>query len=546
MEPSKTVNIQVDAGNILGELKHNWTYIGYDECNYTHTPEGEELIAKFGSLKDAPYFMRAHHVFCTGNCHGVYKWGSTNAYTEDDQGNPVYTWDVIDEILDVYLRNNSKPFFELGFMPMDLVDPRFFQKSNAWSNYHDYKEVGWACPPKDYQKWHDFILHLVQHCVDRYGQEEMLTWYWELWNEPDIFYWRGTIEEFCKLYDYTEAAVHAALPDARLGGPATCGPSEGSPGHLFLDQFLDHCANGTNAVTGQQGTRLDYVTFHVKGGGFPFKVNAPKATPSVKLLIEQVKFGLEIIKKHGYGDREVVLSEADPDGWAAGGMYDNQNMNFRNTEYYASYIASSYYHIDRIGRELQMDVRPLAWAFMFVGERCFEGTRTFSTQGINKASFNLFKLFARMGTQRLSLKSSQAKDVLAYEDRFGSEEKPDVSGMAALAEDGTLQALLYSHHDDWDVHENFRVELLLENLPFSGAVIVEHSRIDAAHSNAYAEWVRLGKPRYPDQQQYIAIKEKSAIESLEPIKSAHVVDGKLKLTFPLPTHAISLIEISAM
>ena len=244
---------------------------------------------------------------------------------------------------------------------MDLADPRFFQKSDAWNNFHDYKEVGWACPPKDYQKWYDLIAHLVRHCVERYGQEEVLTWYWELWNEPDIFYWKGTVEEFCKLYDYTEAAVHAVLPGARLGGPATCGPSQGSPGHLFLEKFLDHCANGTNAVTGQQGTRLDYVTFHVKGGGFPFKLNAPKATPSIKVFAAQVKFGLEIIKKYDYGDCEVVLSEADPDGWAAGSMYDNPNMNFRNTEYYASYIASSYHHIDRLRQELQLDVRPLAW-----------------------------------------------------------------------------------------------------------------------------------------------------------------------------------------
>ena len=546
METNKTVHVKVDAGNILGELRHSWTYIGYDECNYTHTPEGEELIAKFGKLEDAPYFIRAHHMLCTGNCHGFYKWGSTNAYTEDDQGNPVYNWEIIDEILDVYLRNNCKPFVELGFMPMDLVDPRFLQKSEAGRNFHDYKEIGWAYPPKDYQKWYDLILHLVKHCVERYGQEEVLTWYWELWNEPDIFYWKGTTDEFCKLYDYTEAAVHEALPQARLSGPATCGPMPGNHGHEFLEKFLDHCTNGTNAVTGQRGTWLDYVTFHVKGGGFPFKLNAPKATPSVKLLVEQVKLGLETIKKYGYGDREVLLSEADPDGWAAGGVYDNRNMNFRNTEYYASYIASSYHHIDRLSQELQVDIRPLAWAFMFIGERCFEGTRTFSTQGINKASFNIFKLYARMGHQRLSFESSQAQNVLAYEDRFGAGEEPEVSGMAALSEDGTVQVMLYSHHDDWDIHDSFTVELHLENIPFVGPAILEHYRIDGSHSNAYAEWVRQGKPKYPAQQQYESIKAKSYLECVDPIRMVKMVDGKLSLEFTMPTHAISLIEISSM
>ena len=78
----KTVNIQIDAAKWQGKLAHNWNYVGYDECNYTHSPGGMELIRKFGSL-EKPYYMRAHHMLCTGNLHGQYKWGSTNAYTED-------------------------------------------------------------------------------------------------------------------------------------------------------------------------------------------------------------------------------------------------------------------------------------------------------------------------------------------------------------------------------------------------------------------------------------------------------------------------------
>ena len=78
----KSVSIQIDAAKWQGKLAHNWNYVGYDECNYTHSPGGMELIRKFGSL-EKPYYMRAHHMLCTGNLHGQYKWGSTNAYTED-------------------------------------------------------------------------------------------------------------------------------------------------------------------------------------------------------------------------------------------------------------------------------------------------------------------------------------------------------------------------------------------------------------------------------------------------------------------------------
>jgi len=502
------------------------------------------MISKFGRLEDAPYYIRAHHMLCTGNLHGVYKWGSTNAYTEDEQGNPIYNWEVVDEIIDVYLQNNCKPFFEIGFMPYHLVDPKYFEGLSEWEKYNEYRRLYWAYPPKDYNKWYDLIYNLVRHCVDKYGESEVLTWYWELWNEPDIHYWRGTLEEFCKLYDYTEAAVHAALDGARLGAPAATNPRPGSNALKFLEGFLDHCANGTNYMTGKKGTRLDFVTFHTKGGGFPFNLNAPKMTPSVKREVSQVKTGLEAIRKYGFGDLDVVLSEADPDGWAAGGVYDNKNLNFRNTEYYASYVACSYNHIEKVARSMNASVKPLAWAFIFVGERCFEGTRTFATQGIDKAIFNLFRMYAKMGNKELSFSSSHAVDVLEYKDEFGTGEGPDISGMASISDDGSIRVLVYSHHDDWDIEKEFDVELDISNISAMEKAKISHYRIDKEHSNAYTEWVRQGKPKYPSKEQYEAIKKRDVLELLEPEQRINVIDGKVNLKFKMPTHAISLIEIT--
>jgi len=126
--------------------------------------------------------------------------------------------------------------------------------------------------------------------------------------------------------------------------------------------------------------------------------------------LDQVRVCGTIIKECGYGDLECILSEADPDGWAAGGRFDNPAFDFRNTEYYASYVASSYWNIHKLALELNMDIRPLAWAFMFEGERCFEGTRTFSTQGIDKAVFNVFKLYAKLGSQMVDVSSTASKE----------------------------------------------------------------------------------------------------------------------------------------
>ncbi len=548
MGRAEKVNIRIDAGYASGELRHDWRYIGYDECNYTVAPEGRELLAKFGRLQDAPYYVRVHHMLCTGNCHGTYKWGSTNAYMEDSQGKPVHNWEVIDKILDALLENNCKPFFELGFMPMDLLDKSYFEGANDWEIFGRYKNEGWAMPPKDYDKWRELVYRLVCHCIERYGQGEVLTWYWELWNEPDIFYWKGTVEEYCKLYDYTESAVHAALPEARLGGPATTGPVEGKDGSLeYLERFLDHCRNGINEVTGAKGTRLDYVTFHTKGGGFPFKPNAPKSTPSVKSMVMQVRLGLEAVKKYSYAGLEVVLSEADPDGWAAGGRFDNRNMNFRNTEYYASFVASSYNNIGKLGAEMGIDVRPLAWAFMFVGERCFEGTRTFTTQGIDKPVFNLFKMYSRMGRNLISFRCSHNNDYLSEgldpKIRIESESEPEVSGMASITGDGNIQIMVYSHHDDWDVEKEFDIEIEIGNIQKGDSFNVKHYRIDKSHSNAYTEWLRQGSPDYPSKQSYEQIKSKDDLELYKPEKTMTVTDGRIKLDFKFPSHAISLIEL---
>ena len=543
---SERVKVVVDASKWCGKLEHTWNYVGYDECNYTHSPGGMELIEKFGQM-EKPYYMRAHHMLCTGIQHGFYKWGSTNAYIEDENGNPVYNFDLIDQMIDIWLVNNCKPFFELGFMPRDLADPRDAENGQFYQiayGISEYQRVGWAMPPKDYRKWYDLVYNLMCHMKDRYGEKELKTWYFEMWNEPDIFYWRGTKDEFCKLYDYTEAAVHAALPDVRFGGPATCGVREpDGRASLFLRHFLNHIRNGVNYVTGEKGTRIDFTTFHTKGGGYKFDTLAKKQIPSVQELLANVECQGQIIKEFGYDDLECVLSEADPDGWAAGGRYDNFNLNFRNTEYYASYVMSSYKNLYDLAEKMEMDIRPLAWAFMFEAERCFEGTRTFTTQGINKAVFNLFKFLARMGTQKVALTSSRDIDPLHFKDLNGTEEGPEVDGWATMDGEDKIQVLLYCHHDDWDRQENFDIDLSMMNLPLEGKVQLRHLRIDANHSNAYAEWERQGKPNYPSEGQRQAILARSGLEYCEDPEVLAIHEGALHRKFTLPTHGISLVEI---
>lgn len=505
-------------------LPHVWTYIGYDECNYTCTPEGMRLLKDFAALGDGPYYVRAHHMLCTGNCgHGFYKWGSTNVYHEDAQGNPVYDFTVVDRILDTMLQCGVKPFFELGFMPMDLVDPARFSGSDKFGDYNRYQRELWCSPPKDYGKWHDLIAALTRHLVERYGVEELETWYFELWNEPDIFYWTGTHEEFCRLYDETEAALHGVCSTLRLGGPATTGPFRDSVHEQYLRDFFDHTKNGVNYHSGQTGTRLDFVTFHTKGGGFFFDPWAEKSCPSVQRLLDQVENGIRLMKEFGYGDLPLILSEADPDGWAAGGVGDNPNMNFRNTEYYASYVISSYLRLMEMGRASGTDVRPVAWAFLFPGERCFEGTRVFTTQGIHKAVFASMQALSRLGGNRLNAEVTQPE-----------EQKAD--GLCAIASEKatSIQALVARHYDDWDEEEDCQVTVRLDG-PKKDAV---HAfLIDRDHGNPYAEWVRQGRPDFPAGEAFEAIKRQ---EGLQEVRVERPDEDTVRVT--LKPHSVLLLE----
>jgi xylan 1,4-beta-xylosidase len=118
------VTIQVDAGQIKGELRPIWRYYGADEPNYAPLPNGRKLLGELGKIEPKPAFFRTHNLLTTGDGTPALKWGSTNAYTEDDQGNPIYDWTIVDSILEAGLTHGVKPYVQLGFMPKALRSSR--------------------------------------------------------------------------------------------------------------------------------------------------------------------------------------------------------------------------------------------------------------------------------------------------------------------------------------------------------------------------------------------------------------------------------------
>ena len=163
-------------------------------------------------------------------------------YKEDRQGNPIYNWQYIDKLHDFLLSVHLKPFVELGFMPGDLASgPKtvFWWKGNI-------------TPPKSYTKWADLIRALTRHFEERYGHDEVKTWYFEVWNEPDIApFYTADLKEYLKLYKTTAEAIKSVSADYRVGGPASASPYE------FETALVEYCA--ANHVP------IDFVSTHSYG-----------------------------------------------------------------------------------------------------------------------------------------------------------------------------------------------------------------------------------------------------------------------------------------
>ncbi len=117
----RPVTLQVDLAKKTTEtFKPFWAWFGYDEPNYTYMKDGKKLLSELAALSPVPVFVRTHHLLVTGDGTASLKWGSTNAYTEDANGNPIYDWKIVDSIFDTYIQRGMKPLAQIGFMPEAL------------------------------------------------------------------------------------------------------------------------------------------------------------------------------------------------------------------------------------------------------------------------------------------------------------------------------------------------------------------------------------------------------------------------------------------
>ena len=532
------VQIRVQADKTAGEIAPIWNFFGYDEPNYTYAPNGKKLLGELAAISPAPVYVRVHNLFTTGDGSASLKWGSTNLYTEDASGKPIYSWTILDRILDTFHSAGVKPLVELGFMPEALsTHPQPYR--------HDFPAgsiyTGWAYPPTDYQKWAELVFQFVRHLRERYGDAEVKTWLWEVWNEPDIGYWQGTPEEYFKLYDFSVDAVLRALPGAKVGGPDSTGPAY-PKGAEFLRLFLEHCAHQKNYLTGKTGSQLDFISYHPKGSP---KWQSDHVQMGIAKQLQSIEQGFKIVASFPeWRKTPIVLGESDPEGCAACSAKSNPQNSYRNGPLYAAYTADVLSHTMALANREHVNLLgSVTWAFEFEDQPPFEGFRELATNGIDKPVLNTFRAFGLLGGERLQATSSGAVSTdEAVAD--GVRSQSDVNVIAAR-KDREIEIVVWNYHDDDLPMAAAPIDLTVSGLPSDlHHGLLEQFAVDSAHSDAFAAWQKMGSPHSLSAEQHDELEASGQLQLLNSPQWTAIGNRTLHLQFGLPRQGLRLLRIS--
>lgn len=294
-------------------------------------------------------------------------------YFEDKNGNPVYNWQYIDKLYDFLLSIHVRPFVELGFMPTALASGN---KTVFWWK-------GNITPPKDYDKWGNLIKALVRHWTERYGEDEVKHWYFEVWNEPNLsFFWSGTEADYFHLYEVTSNAIKSVSKGYKVGGPATAE-------HAWITDLINYCA--------QNKVPIDFISTHTYG-------------------IDKGSFDANGVQTY--------LSKRDSSVWGAIQSSRKEiqqsplpNLELHYTEWSASYtptdpIHDSYHEaafvLDKIKKTGDAANSMSYWTFTDIFEENGPRTTPFhggfgliNYEGINKPAFYAYQFLNRLGKQEL-------------------------------------------------------------------------------------------------------------------------------------------------
>ncbi|MDP4276962.1 MAG: glycoside hydrolase [Bacteroidota bacterium] len=487
---SKERLITVDINNPKGNLNTMFNEcVGAGRANEGLRADWQEQLAYVKKTCNFKY-IRMHGLLCDDM--GVYK--------ENKDGQPAYNYQYIDKLYDFLLSIGIKPFVELGFMPSAL----------ASGKQHIFWWKGNVTPPKDYNKWADLIRNLVQHFTERYGADEVKTWYFEVWNEPNLNgFWAGTQDEYFKLYAYTVNAIKWVNKAYRVGGPSTAGGS-------WVPEMIAFCHK--NALP------LDFISTHSYG----VKQGFLDEFGNTGTILDSNPMSVSGDMIHS---REQIEASPMP------------NLELHYTEWSSSYtpadpIHDSYHEASYILEKIKQvgnAVNSMSyWVFTDIFEEAgprftpfHGGFGLLNTQGINKPAFYSYKFLNELGNTELA--NTDTRSWVCKNDR------------------GDVQILLWDFTNTLPKDSVNDQAYYIRNLPATakGEVTISLSGLPAGtyrlnryqvgyHVNdAYTTYLEMGKPDQLSRQQTETIKQmndgKPVSTEILTVKAGELCSKKLNI-----------------
>lgn len=430
--------------------------------------------------------IRGHGLFCDDMA--IYQ-----SYEEDGIEKAEYNFTYLDMVFDDYLSLGLKPFVELGFMPVKLASGRqtvFYWKGNV-------------TPPSDYNKWAELVKATVHHWIDRYGREEVITWPFEVWNEPNLpgFWKDADMDEYFYLYEVTVTAVKNCDSRIRIGGPAICGVDD----ERWLRCFLEYCSKNK--------TPLDFVTRHAyatempeKDGHYDYqKLRKPE------VFMEELRESRRIIDSFTeYAGINMHLTEFNTSYTPLNPIHDT-NLN-------AAYIARLLSELGEVCASYSY------WTFGDVFEEAgvsytpFSGCFGLLTNGmIPKPTYWTFFFFRNLGANAVA----RSEYHIITKDNEGR-----IYGIAWNPVEGNEDKELY-----------LQISAGMDNGEYSMVTRL----VDEETCNPLKAWINMGSPFYLKKEQKELLLE--CAKPLVKVERLKITDGELNIEIPLSSNALCSFEI---
>lgn len=421
------------------------------------------------------------------------------------KGKTVYNWQYIDDVFDRLLDMNVRPFVELAFFPKQIAAEN--SKTQFWWKANVTPGPEWE------EKWFNLIQAFTQHVVDRYGMDEILTWYFEVWNEPNLYpyFLDATKSEYFEMYKQSALAVKSVDKRLKIGGPSTSNfvPDERFAGEVtnervsdavfetedinslewhgvWIEDFLEYCE--------QEKLPVDFITTHPYPTDYAFNPETGKGrglTRHVQSVIDDLNWLKKTVESSAYPDAEIHLTEWNTSPSSRDHMHDMLPG--------AAYIVKS--NLDCIGLTNSLAL----WTFTDIFEEKGGAASIFhggfgmiNFQGLVKPSYHAYRMLHQLG------------DVKLYKDEYVFVSRDSGNGQVSVLafnypEEYTNSAPAgYKSYEYLSKGTSKPLKLKMTDLKPGAQFRVEI--MDKDHGNVCHSWEKMGKPEPPTREQIKVLK----------------------------------------